>query len=162
MTFKNPPMLLSTMKPEAYETLQKKHHLPAFSEIDAFFEISALEEHPFPLREMRRKIHDIVGHYTQVLEELLHPETSSTMHEVASLNDADREDILMLYKELRKLERKALEVSFSFDEKEDVAYILHAFKIWKGIVGKLRSVAEKLTKSWDVDIPVDKDNGYFG
>lgn len=162
MTFKNPSMLLLGMNSETYEALQKKHHLPAFTEIDAFFEISELEEPPFPLREMRRKIHDIVGHYTQVLEELLHPETSSTMHEVASLNDADREDILMLYKELRKLERKALEVSFSFDEKEDVAYILHAFKIWKGLVGKLRSVAQKLTQSWDVDIPVDKDNGYFG
>lgn len=151
------------MKQETYEKLQKKQHLPDFDEINLYFEIADIEEDSaFLLREIRRKIQDIAVYYAKMLEDLLHPETSSAMHEISLLTEKEREELLHTYKHLRKIERTGLHVSLSYDDQEDAQFISQAVSRWKDVVKPLRKISQKLVQSWDADTPREKDTAYFG
>lgn len=156
-------MLPTIMKQETYEKLQKKHYLPNFDEINAYFEIADIEDDSaFLLRDIRRKIQDVAMYYAKILEDLLHPETSSAMHEVSLLTEKDREELLLTYKHLRKIERTGLYIGLGYDDKEDTQFISKAVSSWNDISKPLRKISQKIALSWDSETPREKDTAYFG
>ena len=148
---------------EAYEKLQKKYDLPSFDDLNRSFEIEGFDDdEPFFLREIRRKMCEVISFYSKVLEDVLRPESGSAMHEGSQFNEKDRENVLSLYRKLKKFERMALDVGLARDEKENAAFISQVFSAWETIVKELKGISSKLITSWDVDIASEKDNGYFG
>jgi len=143
-----------------YSTLKG---LPSFEEMDKYFEISSIEDEcTFPVREVRRKVIEIVSLYSKIVEELLHPDSGSAMHEVSQFTDKEKEGHLSLYKKLKKIERMGLHVALTFDEAQQAAYVSEVFASWKGIIVGLQGISSKLASAWDHEVSTKKDNGYFG
>ena len=136
--------------------------LPPFAEMDKYFEVSSLEEESFPVREVRRKVVEVLSLYVKFLEELLHPDSSAAMHEVSQFTDEEREKVLLLYRKLKKFERMGAAVALTFDDAKQVAFVSDVFTSWKGLVSELQGITTKLVSAWDVKVSSKKDNGYFG
>ena len=137
--------------------------LPSFEEMDMYFEVSSVDDEcSFPVREIRRKVIEMISLYSKIVEELLHPDSGSAMHEVSQFSDKEKETHLTLYKKLKKFERMGLDVALTFDEAQQAAYVSEVFASWKGIVGELQGISVKLVSAWDLDVSTKKDNGYFG
>ena len=92
---------------QEYNNLSKKYSLPAFKEIDKEFEISSLEDTSFLLRNTLRKISEKLEFYTNMLNDLLQPDTSSlsSMHEISFFTEEEKNDIYQIFKQLMRLNR---------------------------------------------------------
>jgi len=152
---------------EDYEKLKKQHKLPNYDDLDHEFEllyISRLEEIKFPLRFIRRRITDKLSWFCNMLQNILQPNPGSmiSLEESKFFTDDDRKRIIILLKELMKIERQSLILEVNFNEKEDVEFINHIYSEWNKIKKETAYFSEVLKKGWKEETKKSIKEQYFG
>ncbi|MAH32854.1 hypothetical protein CL615_00505 [archaeon] len=149
---------------QEYNNLSKKYSLPAFKEIDKEFEISSLEDTSFLLRNTLRKISEKLEFYTNMLNDLLQPDTSSlsSMHEISFFTEEEKNDIYQIFKQLMKLNRNITELILEADEDKTAQFLNSFFTEWLEIKKVLISCTNKMKKSWEKETTMEQELGYFG
>jgi len=149
---------------ENYEKIKKRYNLPDFDALDNVFEISAIENKKFLLREIRKLIINKVKANVEILEELIHPNsTISAYHECKFLSDIDKKRLYDLYAKLLKIIRKSNIRDLSTRDELEAVFINDIFKSWPDIKKELLSVLTKLRDCWSKEEIADADtSSYFG
>lgn len=149
---------------EEYESLSKKYSLPAYGELNHLFEISGLEEKEFLLREIRRHISDKLKSYTDILEDLIHPNsTVSAYHELKFISEEDKGLLFDMYAKLMKRIRASTLLDLKHEDEEDAAYINDIHSEWPEIQQKLVMLMTKLRDSWSKEEIADSSlSSYLG
>jgi len=148
---------------EAYETLKQKHDLPELNFMEEKFEISTLDESPFLLRDIRRRMNDRIEFMIKVLDGVVQPDTVFTdMHEFKSLNEEDKKTALQLYKRLMKMNRTAVVLAIKSTNEEEAAFIRTSSSSWDNVQDSLARIMAKIRDSWTRDFDVEEEVGYLG
>ncbi len=145
---------------QEYNNLSKKYSLPAFKEIDKEFEISSLEDTSFLLRNTLRKISEKLEFYTNMLNDLLQPDTSSlsSMHEISFFTEEEKNDIYQIFKQLMRLNRNITELILEADEDKTAQFLNSFFTEWLEIKKVLISCTNKMKKSWEKENTINETN----
>jgi hypothetical protein len=147
---------------EQYEKHRQKHSLPSYDKLNAVFEIEAIEESSFVLRTVRRHIIEIIKVYLEILEDIIHPNsTVSAFHECKFFDD-DKKSIYDLYGRLMGKVRRSNILDLKLDEKLDSAYISEFFKEWPDLRKDLLQVLGVLERCWSQEESGEKRVSYFG
>jgi len=147
---------------EKYQELSKKYKLPSFNDIDNEFEISTIEEDAFLLREIRRKIAERIECYTDILENVLNPESLTNMLEARIFDDNERNEIFKINQKLMFLSRLSVEISIGEDDKKSSDYINQVFSEWDGIKKQYLKFIRKIKDSWTKETDGKEELKYMG
>lgn len=148
---------------DTYAGLKSKHGLPDFNKIDSFFEINKIENDKYLLREIRRKIHEKLLLYADLLEEVLQPEQSvGVMHECRVITDEDKKKITMLYTKLMHLDRTSSLIEVYNKDEENIAFIKEVYNSWPELQKSLHEILSILKESWTAEETIDEDLRYLG
>jgi hypothetical protein len=148
---------------KSYDALKKKFDLPDYDDLDNEFEISLLEEAPFPLRNIRRKIAEKVDFYTRFLEEQLQPEaTLPLIHECKYFTDEEKSEMFKFYMKLMLICRASAQLGIEEDDKKTAAFIVKTLKEWKEMKLQLSGYVKKVRDAWKKDITIIETLGYLG
>lgn len=149
---------------EAYLSLKKRYKLPDYDKLNFEFEISAIENIDFLLREIKTKIIEKFECYRKILEGILQPDTNSlsSIHECKSFDDNEKKDIIRVYQQIMCLYREADEVLLKGDEKELAKFITKAYENWCKLKPKLIEFINKLKLSWKQESTTEEYLGYLG
>src|SRR3989344_6191743 len=148
---------------EEYNELTKKHKLPKFDDINEDFELEFIKEKSFLLRQIRRKMNEMVIFFCRIIESLLYPTQQHiiNMREVTNFSDDDKKEIEDIYKQLMFLERQSLILEVSPGESEDIKYINEVSNFHKKIKPKIEKIARLMQEAWKKEESLKKNN-YFG
>ncbi|MBT7902385.1 hypothetical protein HN587_00875 [Candidatus Woesearchaeota archaeon] len=150
------------MKKE-YGLIKKKFDLPDFNVMDDYFEISKAETEPFILRNIRNKIYEYVEHSGSILDELIHPDSKfCIMIESSTFTDQERDQLMVLYKQIMFFNRWAVEISIYDSDKENAKFIKSVFDFWKPFRKDLRKQVSKLKEVWIKEDEQKEKLGYLG
>jgi hypothetical protein len=139
-----------------YMLLQEKYALPDYKLVNKELELSALDSHRFLLRQIRKRIHHRIEDFSEILEDLLMPDSSiSQMHEYRFFSDRAKNKIYLLYRKLMHLDRHAMELQIIGDGERDAEYIKSFFSELEDIKSEMLNIAKTMKNSWKRDI--DKD-----
>ena len=148
---------------EAYNKLKKQYTLPDFDKLDNEFEISLIEDETFLLRRIRKRIHEKIVEFLKALDPVLQPETLvSDTQESNYFDEGDRKELFDLYKSLKIIDKKFLELLVVEDDKETAKFISYIMQIWTDIKKQMRDAAIKLQKAWGKEISTKDETGYLG
>ncbi len=148
---------------EKYEELRKKHDLPGFEEMDAYFEIGSIDEDSNILRETAKKIHDKVDNYTMIFESLIQADARlSNMREAGSMTPKERATLSHLYNKGMIITREALELGVEYSEEKAAGFIKKSFEEWKEMKDDILVIIRKMKKAWSEQVKIEEDRGYFG
>lgn len=148
---------------EEYHKFELKYKLPSFGKIDNEFEISAIEEIRFLLREVRRKIVEKIEIYCKILESILQPETSvCDMYECSVITEEDKERLFNLYRKLMFFNRFSIETFVDETDEKSSEFINLVWKDWPEINKEFSFFVKKIKDSWLEDIDVKTQLGYLG
>ena len=146
-----------------YESLRKKYRLPGFDELDAEFEISAIEAESGLLREVRKQISEKVGNVSSLVEEVLQPDTNLVnLYESRVFDEAEKQRLFELYKRLMVVDRTLVELMIANDEKLDAEFIKSFAAEWKKTKPELLRFVRKLKESWEKETEKGEAVGYMG
>jgi len=147
-----------------YEKLSKKYKLPKFKDLNEQFEIVDLENVNFLLRNILRKIADKLEFYSNLINDLLQPDTSSlsSMHETKFLSEEDRNGMYALFKKIMKTYRNIIVLVLENDEKNQANFLRGFFAEWVGIKKQLIDYISKMKDSWDKEMKIQETPGYLG
>lgn len=141
------------------------HKLPTFEEIDREFELSNanIKNKSFLIRNIRRRINDKVIFYCKIIEGLIYSNANNitSIFEIKSFNEKEKEKISKLYKRLMEFERESLILDVNPNEKKDSEFINNLFKEWKTFKQEMAEITKKMKDSWHLEEKEKKDN-YFG
>lgn len=155
-------MAASKLK-KLYESLRRKYKLPAFDELDAEFEISAIEAETALLREVRKQISEKVGNVNSLVEEVLQPDTNLVnLYESRVFDEDEKKRLFELYKRLMVVDRNLVELMIANDEKLDAAFIKSFHEEWRKIKPELLRFIRKLKESWEKETEEGETAGYMG
>ena len=149
---------------KGYDNLSKKYKLPKFKEIDNEFEISALDNEKFLIKNILRKISEKLEFYIEIIGNLVHPDGSSisTMYEIRFFSEEEKNDMYKMFKNLMKIDRNITEIVLRNDEKEQIDFFNKFFNDWQNMKRELLKYIEKMKDSWEKQSTIDEDIGYFG
>jgi len=149
---------------EYYEELRTKHGLPAFKDMDIVFEISNLDDDHFYLRNIRRNIIEKLKAYIEILEDLIHPNsTVSAYHECKFFDDEQKRKIYDLYARLMSLSRRSSLLELDQQDKLDAEFISEAYQTWPALKSSLENIMRKLESCWsEEEISDTSVSSYFG
>lgn len=135
---------------ESYTALKKKYkQLPEFEELNHYFEIGDIEKNEFILRNVKKKITEKIGTYTEFMEMILQPEASfSSMHEAKYLTEKERTIAVEIYMAFMKLNRFAYELSVDEEEAKNVEFIKASYDLFKSKKDSLKSLFAFLKDTW--------------
>ena len=147
-----------------YLKLQKKYNLPQFTEIKEELELDPKDENPFPIKLVRRKLHDKLTYAARVIEIILFPNPSSlpNIYESKFFDEKEKEDMGETYKKILSLERESNRLDILPSEKEDAKFFIKALKEWEKIKPKIANILKKTEISWQKEKSSIEDNHYFG
>jgi len=146
-----------------YEELIKKHKLPSFKELDNEFEISTIDKHEFPLREIRRKITEKIDLYVALFESVLQVEpTIKTLNEVGAFSENEKENLYKIFRKLMVIDRSSIETSIDEDDEKTSKFIKTVFDQWKDMKKELLPVIKKLKESWIEEKDIKEILRYVG
>ena len=146
-----------------YESLRKKYKLPGFDELDAEFEISAIEAESGLLREVRKQISEKVGNVSSLVEEVLQPDTNLVnLYESRVFDEDEKKRLFELYKRLMVVDRNLVELMIANDEKLDAEFIKSFAAEWKKTKPELLRFIRKLRESWEKETEEGESAGYMG
>ena len=146
-----------------YEAIRKKNNLPAYDEIDREFEISLLEDAPFMLRNIRRKIVEKIDFYARFLEEQLQPEpTLPLMYESKYFTEEEKAEVFKMYMKLMLICRASVQLGVEEDDTKTSTFITKTLKEWKDMKPELSAYIKKLRDAWKIDISIKETLGYMG
>ncbi len=148
---------------QEYEKLRKKYELPEYEKFDSEFEIHSIDCQKFLLREIRRKIQDILDYYAKLIEGLLQPDTTITnLYEVKYLSEEKKQDVYNAYRDIMSLFRDAAFVGIYNKEDETAEFIRKVWDKWPGIKKKLREIVRMMRDSWSDESTASESLEYFG
>ena len=147
-----------------YSNLSKKYKLPKFKDIDAEFEISALDNEKFLIKNILRDISEKLEFYIEFISNLVHPDGSSisSMYEIRFFTEDEKNGMYNLFKRLMKTDRNVIELVLKNDEKEQVDFLNKFFSDWLNLKKELLKYIEKMKESWEKQSTIEEDIGYFG
>jgi hypothetical protein len=149
---------------QEYSKLSKKLKLPEFGDIDPEFEISALENPKFLIKNILRRISEKLESYTEIVANLVHPDASSisTMYEIRFFSEDEKNSMYILFKKLMKIDRNIAEIMLRNDEKEQADFLNSFFEDWTQIKKDLLKYIGNMKESWGKQTTIEEDIGYFG
>ncbi len=148
---------------EGYEQLKQEYDLPEYNELDNEFEISLLEDAPFPLRNIRRKIMEKVDFYARLLEEQLQPEAQLPLiHECKYFTDEDKSRMFKFYMKLMLIVRASAQLGIEEDDQKTAKFITKTLAEWKEMKPELLQYLRKVRDAWKEDISTTETLGYLG
>jgi len=147
-----------------YNNLSKKYKLPKFKEMDNEFEVSALDNEKFLIKNILRRISEKLEFYTEFISNLVHPDGSSisNMYEIRFFSEDEKNDMYNLFKRLMKIDRNVTELVLKNDEKEQSNFLNKFFTDWMNIKKELLNYIKKMKDSWEKQSTIEEDIGYFG
>jgi len=147
-----------------YNKLASRYKLPKFGELDKEFEISDLENTSFVLRNILRKAAEKIEFHTNLINEVLQPDTASLsgMHETRFFMDSEKSDMYSLYKRMMRNHRAIIETMLKNDEKEEAELLNNFYREWFEIKKQMLLHLGKMKDSWDKEASIEQDLGYFG
>src|SRR3989338_10898788 len=116
-----------------YSNLSKKYKLPKFKEIDKEFEVSALDNEKFLIKNILRSISEKLEFYIEAIGSLVHPDGSSisSMYEIRFFTEDEKNGMYRLFKKLMKTDRNVIELVLKNDEKEQSDFLNKFFTDWQ-------------------------------
>jgi len=148
---------------EQYLKVQKKYALPSFEQLDQEFDLGSLEENSLPLRQVRKRISEVLESFVNILENIMHPESSiSGLYECKILDDQQKELLFSSYRQIMRMLRYSLEIELKSSEEQDAVFIRDTFKLWPQIKKSLLPFIIKLKESWEKESVSQEDLGYLG
>jgi hypothetical protein len=148
---------------EEYAALKKKYNLPDLGLLDREFEVSAIDEYTFLLRSMRVKIAEKVDSAIKLFNELLHPDSGFAAYKEANVfSEADREQILVIYRKLMYYSRRSTELNFDDSDELNARFINELMKEWPGLKNSILFFVRRMRDSWQKDLTKKDVVGYFG
>ena len=147
-----------------YSNLSKKYKLPKFKDIDAEFEISALDNEKFLIKNILRNILEKLEFYIEIIGGLVHPDGSSisNMYEIRFFTEDEKNGMYLLFKKLMKIDRNIVEMVLKNDEKEQSDFLNKFFTDWQDMKKELLDYIGKMKDSWEKQSTIEEDIGYFG
>jgi hypothetical protein len=146
-----------------YKKLKEKYSLPDIGEISSFFGIYKIEEEDFLLMQIRKKIVEKFIRISETLESFIHPDTTiSDIYECKAFSNDDRDEIFKLYKRLKLIEKRSMELSFESTEEEEAEFIKQTLLLWNEVKEKMMHFIKKLKEFWKSESPEKTMEGYFG
>lgn len=148
---------------EKYADLAKNHKVPSFEELNKEFEIEDVDD-DFMLKNILRKIAEKLESYINLLGEILQPDANSisSMHEAQFFSDDERRQSFEIYRKLMKAYRSIIESLLKNEEAEQAELLNVLLKSWKESKTMLIPLIAKMKESWDKDITIKENIGYFG
>lgn len=148
----------------AYKQLSKKHKLPDFSKLDNEFEISLIEADRFLLRAIIQKMVEKAEFHSMLIENILSPDSANfcSMHECKFFSEDEKERLFGLYKILMQYNRRAIEISFTRKEEEEVTFVKEFFQEWQQLKKELLPVIGVMKRSWKKDTTMKEELEYLG
>jgi len=149
---------------EEYKKLRSRHQLPKYDELDHVFEISAITSHSFLLREIRRHIVERLRNNAEILEDIIHPNsTVSAFHECRFFNEQEKKGLYDLYAKIMKHIRRSNLLDVKLDEDLDAQFINDISGSWPELQSGLHDILEKLHFTWsEEEIGETPVTSYFG
>ena len=147
-----------------YIKLSKKYNLPDFKEINEEFEIGDLENASFLLKNILRKIAEKLEFYSNLINDVMQPDTSSlsSMYETRFFSDSDKNNMYSLFKNIMKSYRNIIELVLENNEKKQAEFLKKFFSEWFEIKKQLINYLGKMKDSWEKETTVKEDLEYFG
>lgn len=149
-----------------YEILSRKYKLPGFEELDNEFEVSSIEDinKKFLIRIVRRRINDKMTFFNRILESILQPNTGSFvhLHESKFFSDEEKQEILISFRKLMRLERESLGLDINPDAEKDAEFINKVFREFNEMKKRLRKVSSILEEAWSKEEEKVVSESYFG
>ena len=149
---------------KAYETLAKKHGLPAFEDLDKEFDLKSIEDtHRFSA-SICKKILERIEPVVEFVEHLLQPDVNSLadMYECKYVDIEDKNHLYVCYRKLMKTYRTFLELELTRSEKEDCHFITLFVEEWEGIKKELLPIVIKMKSSWSTPAESKEVLEYLG
>ena len=138
-------------------------NLPDFDRLNKEFEIADIEETGFLLRAIRGVMVDKADFYVKILESVIQPETNAVcMFECKVFDDNEKLEVFDLFKKLMSFVRLSSEVDLDCDDKKDAEFINNFFVEWLKLKPSLKEKISKLRISWQKDVDLKEELGYFG
>lgn len=148
---------------EIYERFKEKFELPDFNIVDKELEASSLEPDKFVLRRIRNRVKDRLEFYGDIIEDLLHPDTSIAMlHECSFLTDKSKSKFFELYKRLMYMIRTADLLAVEKSTAKDAKYIQFYFSHQEILRRDMKNVVKLRMNSWKRELAEDIKVEYFG
>ena len=137
--------------------------LPDFDRLNNEFEIADIDETGFLLRAIRGVMVDKADFYVKILESVVQPETNAVcMFECKVFDDKEKLEVFDLFKKLMSFVRLSSEVDLDCDDKRDAEFINNFFVEWLRLKPGLKEKISKLRVSWQNDVDLKEEFGYFG
>ncbi|MCA9477758.1 MAG: hypothetical protein KC535_01270 [Nanoarchaeota archaeon] len=110
------------------------------------------------------KLTDKSNKFTTFLEEMLHPDSSITsMQEASVFSNEEREALFALFKRLTFFQRKSLLIQLSSSEGEKAQYLKEFLSSFQSCKNELKQHIEKALSVWSAkEINTSSFEGYFG
>lgn len=145
-----------------YKEIAKKYNLPSYEALDKEFDFSGMEETPFVLREIRKKILEKLNYIKEILEDTLQPEASlSAIIECKYFTDKQKEKLYSTYRQIMQIMRHGLMVVALEDEEKDAQFIKETYKEWQTLKKEIADLAKVLQTCWIQEEKEEKDK-YLG
>ena len=147
-----------------YLKLQKKYKLPVFNKLKEELELDPNEENPFPLKLIRRRMHDKLTYAAKVLEMVLFPNPQSlpSIYESKFFDEDEKEVMGELYKRILSLERESNRLDIIPSYNEDAKFINKSLKEWQKIKPKIAKLLKKAEIAWVKEKSNLENHHYFG
>lgn len=149
---------------ESYKQLKAKYGLPDFDVLDNVFEIYDLDNDMYTLRKIRRQMIEKIKGHVEILEELIHPNsTVSSYHEYKFLDESNKKKIYDQYSRLMSLTRTSQRLDLECNEEKDAVFIKELHEAWPGLRAALIELIAKLNKCWTEEEISDRSlSNYLG
>jgi hypothetical protein len=137
--------------------------LPDFDRLNKEFGVSDIEETDFLLRTIRELMAEKVDSFVKILESVIQPETNAVcMFECKVFDDKEKLEVFDVFKKLMSFVRLSSEVALDCDDKKDAEFITNLFGEWLKLKPLLKEKISKLRVSWQKDVDLKEEFGYFG
>lgn len=149
---------------KAYETLAKKHGLPAFEDLDQEFDLKSIEDTRRFSASIRKKILERIEPVAEFVEHLLQPDVNSLadMYECKYVDSEDKTHLFVCFRKLMKAYKSFLELELLRSEKEDCHFITTFVKEWEQIKKELLPIVIKMKFSWSTPTESKEVLEYLG
>lgn len=149
---------------EKYNVLAKDYDLPDYDSLDFEFEIYSLEDAKYLLRAILEKMAQKICDAVKILEDALYPDASSysSIYETRVMDEADKDKILRLHKEMMILLRKSLCIAIDHEDQEIAKFVCESFGKWQKLKPGFKEIADKLKLAWESETFKDESIKYMG
>jgi len=147
-----------------YNKLCKKYKLPKFKQFNEEFEVNTIEDTDFLLKNVLRRVSEKLDFYSNLINSVLLPDTSSlsSMHEVRFFSEREKSEMYKIFKKIMKIDRKIITLVLGHDEKLQSEFLNGFFGEWLEIKNQLVVFVKKMKDSWDRETTIEEDVAYFG